>query len=63
MINTKATIQVSESKRKFLKFSVILPTAFVLKEPMLNYAPSIFLDDDIVIINGWVMLKSDFLQG
>jgi hypothetical protein len=51
------------SKRSFLKLSMLLPITVALKNiPFLDVS-STFLDDDIVIINGWVMLKSDFLEG
>ncbi len=55
--------QVNGSKRIFLKFSTLLPVILAIKGAPFNDVPSIFLDDDIVIINGWVMLKSDFIEG
>lgn len=52
--------QVHQSKRTFIKVAVLLP--------MLNLAHSAKnaelpedLDDDIVIVSGWVMLKSDLI--
>lgn len=58
----KKLSQVNNSKRIFLKFSILFPTTLAFKDAPFNHVPSIFLDDDIVIINGWVMLKSDFSE-
>jgi hypothetical protein len=51
------------SKRNFLKLSMLLPITVALKDIPFPHVSSTFLDDDIVIINGWVMLKSDFFEG
>ncbi len=58
----KKLTPIIESKRNFLKLSTILPLTLALKDLPFNHVSSIFLDDDIVIINGWVLLKSDFIQ-
>lgn len=59
----KKILPINYSKRIFLKISTLLPVTFALKDVPFNHTPSIFLDDDIVVINGWVMLKSDFIEG
>jgi len=47
-------------KRQFLKLLAIPPLFFVSKLAMYKQKDTILVDNDIVIINGWVLLKSDF---
>lgn len=55
-------LSINNRKRNFLKFSVLLPIAIVSKHITSKFSYQIFTDDDIVIINGWVLLKSDLKQ-
>ncbi len=55
-------MSINNRKRNFLKFSVLLPIAIVSKLVTPKFSYPIFTDDDIVIINGWVLLKSDLKQ-
>jgi hypothetical protein len=51
---------INTSKRWFLKFLTIPPLVFASNFLAHRQISTIFIDDDIVIINGWVLLKSDF---
>ena len=50
---------LSDSKRKFLKFASFFSVMLISNITFNKTSSSIFIDDDIVIINGWVLLKSD----
>ena len=51
---------LSDSKRKFLKFASFFTVLFIGNITFNKASSSMLIDDDIVIINGWVLLKSDF---
>jgi hypothetical protein len=50
---------VNDSKRWFLKLTAFFSVALVSNITSKNTDSSIYVDNDIVILNGWVLLKSD----
>ena len=48
-----------ESKRWFLKLTALV-SVLLVSNAIKKASSSIFIDDDIVIVNGWILLKSDF---
>ena len=50
---------ISDSKRQFLKLASFFSVMLVTNITFSKVSSSIFIDDDIVIVNGWVLLKSD----
>ena len=50
---------IIDSKRKFLKLASFFSVMLVTNMTFNKVSSSIFIDDDIVIVNGWVMLRSD----
>ena len=57
MISTNMNVNIT--KRWFLKLTAIFSVLVVNNHAQKSVNQSIFIDDDIVIINGWVLLKSD----
>ena len=57
MIHTNTNI--NESKRWFLKLTGLFSIMPVSNITIRKASASMFIDDDIVIVNGWVLLRSD----
>ena len=57
MIHTNANI--NESKRWFLKLTALFSIMPVNNINIRIASASMFIDDDIVVVNGWVLLRSD----
>ncbi len=57
MIRTNTN--VNESKRCFLKLSALFSIMSFNNITIKKANTSIFIDDDIVVVNGWVLLRSD----
>jgi len=55
-----AKYNINVGKREFLKLLAIPPLFLMGKFTIFKQSNAIFIDNDIVIINGWVLLKSDF---
>ena len=51
--------KVNYSKRWFLKLSALFSVMLVSNVAIKKTNASLFIDDDIVVLNGWVMLRSD----
>ena len=51
---------LNESKRWFIKLTALLTVTLISNIASKKANASMFIDNDIVIVNGWVMLKSDF---
>jgi hypothetical protein len=50
---------INGSKRRFLKIAAFISVALASHFTIDKTSASIFIEDDIVILNGWVLLRSD----
>ena len=55
----RTSININESKRWFLKLTALFSVMPVNNITIKRANASIFIDDDIVVVNGWVLLRSD----
>ena len=56
---SRTNSHINESKRWFLKLTALFSIMPINTITVSKTNPSIFIDDDIVIVNGWVLLRSD----
>lgn len=54
--------QIDGHKRKFLKFSSLIPLIPALSAVTHHSRQSIYLEDEFLVVNGWVLLKSDLTE-
>ena len=55
----RTNTNINDSKRWFLKLTALLSVMPVNNITIKRANASIFIDDDIVVVNGWVLLRSD----
>ena len=55
----RTNTNINDSKRWFLKLTALFSVMPVNNITIKRANASIFIDDDIVVVNGWVLLRSD----
>ena len=55
----RTSININESKRWFLKLTALFAIMPINTITSRKVNASMFIDDDIVVVNGWVLLRSD----
>jgi hypothetical protein len=55
----RTNTNINESKRWFLKLTALFSIMPVNNITIRKANASMFIDDDIVVVNGWVLLRSD----